>query len=147
VWALPLYCVTEWRLLLTDVRFPFLILSGNTKFTYMLIERSPTDLSHLIGYEYVFFNISVMYIIKMLFLSVVLTRHAICKMHLIITILIMNIIYRLINNNFYVSPSLNKSHITSPANCLYWVLYMRSSPLNVKAVSWGGDCCIMCVSE
>jgi len=44
VWAIPLYCVTEWRQLLTEVRFPFLILSGNPKFTQMLIGSCTWDL-------------------------------------------------------------------------------------------------------
>ena len=53
---------------------------------------------------------------------------------------------RRINNKFYVSPKLSKSHITSPENCLYWVLYMRSRAMNIKTVSWK-NWCIMCVSE
>jgi hypothetical protein len=43
---------------------------------------------------------------------------------------------RLINKNLYVSPNLSKSHITLLENCLYWILSMRSSALNIKAVSW-----------
>ena len=69
------------------------MLSGNPKFMQVLNEPNPTDLSHFIGYVYVFFNTFVMYMMKMLFLSVILTRHPICKMPLISTVLIVNIIY------------------------------------------------------
>jgi hypothetical protein len=72
-------------------------------------------------------------------LSVVLTRHTKCKMHITITVLI--IFLQLINNNFYVTRSFRKLQITIPGNCLY--CFSRVDLGRLKVFSWKQlQCCV-----